>query len=125
MGQGYRKDRRFPRIPAEHAVMVRLLGGPRFEGFAKTRVIGLGGCMFVNRESLGYGSLMELLISVEGRVIRADARVAYEVPKKEREHQVHQVGVEFLRLHPADRELLSSLIARSQAGERSSRVRAS
>ena len=43
MGQGYRKDRRFPRIPAEHAVMVRLLGGPRFEGFAKTRVIGLGG----------------------------------------------------------------------------------
>jgi hypothetical protein len=122
MGQGYRKDRRFPRIPAEHAVMVRLLGGPRFEGFAKTRVIGLGGCMFVNRESLGYGSLMELLISVEGRVIRADARVAYEVPKNGREHQV---GVEFLRLHPSDRELLSSLIARNQAEERSSRARAS
>ncbi|HEV7516251.1 MAG TPA: PilZ domain-containing protein [Thermoanaerobaculia bacterium] len=122
MGQGYRKDRRFPRIPAEHAVMVRLLGGPPFEGFAKTRVIGLGGCMFVNRESLGYGSLMELLISVEGRVIRADARVAYEVPKGDREHQV---GVEFLRLHPSDRELLSSLITRAQAGERASRARAS
>ena len=122
MAQGYRKDRRFPRIPAEHAVMVRLLGGPRFEGFAKTRVIGLGGCMFVNRESLGYGSLMELLISVEGRVIRADARVAYEIPKGNREHQV---GVEFLRLHPTDRELLSSLIARSQADERASRARAS
>jgi hypothetical protein len=111
MGQGYRKDRRFPRIPAEHAVMVRLLGGPRFEGFAKTRVIGLGGCMFVNRESLGYGSLMELLIAVQGRVIRADARVAYEIPKGEKEHQV---GVEFLRLHPTDRALLSSLIARAQ-----------
>jgi hypothetical protein len=122
MAQGYRKDRRFPRIPAEHAVMVRLLGGPRFEGFAKTRVIGLGGCMFVNRESLGYGSLMELLISVEGRVIRADARVAYEIPKGNREHQV---GVEFLRLHPADRELLSSLIARTQSDERGSRARAS
>ena len=122
MGQGYRKDRKFPRIPAEHAVMVRLLGGPRFEGFAKTRVIGLGGCMFVNRESLGYGSLMELLISVEGRVIRADARVAYEVPKNGREHQV---GVEFLRLHPSDRELLSSLISRNQADERAGRVRAS
>jgi hypothetical protein len=122
MGQGYRKDRRFPRIPAEHAVMVRLLGGPRFEGFAKTQVIGLGGCMFVNRESLGYGSLMELLISVEGRVIRADARVAYEVPKNGREHQV---GVEFLRLHPSDRELLSSLIARNQADEKAGRLRAS
>ncbi|HZF13547.1 MAG TPA: PilZ domain-containing protein, partial [Thermoanaerobaculia bacterium] len=85
--------------------MVRLLGGPRFEGFAKTRVIGLGGCMFVNRESLGYGSLMELLIAVQGRVIRADARVAYEIPKGEKEHQV---GVEFLRLHPSDRALLSS-----------------
>lgn len=111
MGQGYRKDRKFPRVPAEHAVMVRLLGGPSFEGFAKTRVIGLGGCMFVNRESLGYGSLMELLIAIEGRVIRADARVAYEIPKGEREHQV---GVEFLRLHPNDRTLLSSLIARVQ-----------
>ena len=121
MGQGYRKDRRFPRVPAEHAVLVRLLGGPRFEGFAKTRVIGLGGCMFVNRESLGYGSLMELLISVSGRVIRADARVAYEVPKGKE----HQVGVEFLRLAPSDRELLSSLIARSQAEERAGRARAS
>jgi PilZ domain len=118
MGQGYRKDRRFPRVPAEHAVLVRLLGGPHFEGFAKTRVIGLGGCMFVNRESLGYGSLMELLISVSGRVIRADARVAYEIPKGKE----LQVGVEFLRLHPADRELLSSLIARNQTEDRAGRT---
>src|ERR1700712_1696148 len=66
MGQGYRKDRRFPRTPAEHAVMVRLLGGPRFEGFAKTRVIGLGGCMFVNRESLGYGSPVGAFLSGRG-----------------------------------------------------------
>ncbi|HZF09661.1 MAG TPA: hypothetical protein VFE33_12795, partial [Thermoanaerobaculia bacterium] len=53
----------------------------------------------------------ELLIAVQGRVIRADARVAYEIPKGEKEHQV---GVEFLRLHPSDRALLSSLIARAQ-----------
>jgi PilZ domain-containing protein len=119
MRQGYRKDRRFPRIPAEHAVLVRLLGGPRFEGFAKTRVIGLGGCMFVNPESLGYGSLMELLISVQGKVIRTDARVAYEITRG----REHQVGVEFLRLHPTDRALLSSLIARTQAEERAASVR--
>ena len=120
MAQGYRKDRRFPRIPAEHAVLVRLLGGPPFEGFAKTRVLGLGGCMFVNPESLGYGSLMELLISVSGKVIRADARVAYEIPKG----REHQVGVEFLRLHPADREILSSLIVRTQAQEKAAAARA-
>jgi hypothetical protein len=100
-------------------VLVRLLGGPRFEGFAKTRVIGLGGCMFVNPESLGYGSLMELLISVQGKVIRTDARVAYEITKG----REHQVGVEFLRLTPSDRALLSSLVARTQAEEKAASAR--
>ena len=39
------KIRRFPRIQAEHAVMVRLLGTKAFEEFARTRVIGPGGCL--------------------------------------------------------------------------------
>lgn len=64
--------------------------------------------MFVSPESLGYGSLMEVLISVRGEVARTDGRVVWE-----RECNVHEVevGVEFLRLSPADRHLLSALIA--------------
>jgi hypothetical protein len=102
------KKRRFPRVPAEHSILVRLLGGPRFEGFARTRTIGLGGCMFVIPESLGYGSLIELLIAVDGRVLKTDARVAYEIRKGRSQHQV---GVEFLRVAPGDRAVLDGLIA--------------
>lgn len=102
--------RRFPRAKAERPVLVRRLGEEEpYEAFAKTRVIGLGGCMFVSREALGFGSLMELLISVEGRVLRTDGRVAYELQKGEE----HQVGVEFLRIAPADRAVLESLVART------------
>ena len=75
--------------------MVRLLGVRPFEEFARTRVIGLGGCMFVSEESLGYGSLMELSIAVQGRVLKTDGRVVYEIRKGPAEHQV---GVEFLRI---------------------------
>ncbi|HEX9944878.1 MAG TPA: PilZ domain-containing protein [Thermoanaerobaculia bacterium] len=108
------KIRRFPRVPAEHAVMVRLLGVRPFEEFARTRVIGPGGCMFVSEESLGYGSLMELSIALRGRVVKTDSRVVYEICKSSTEHQV---GVEFLRISPADRAFIEALIAqRKDAG---------
>ena len=103
------KIRKFPRVPAEHAVMVRLLGVRPFEEFARTRVIGAGGCMFVSEESLGFGSLMELSIAVQGRVLKTDGRVVYEIRKSPTEHQV---GVEFLRIAPADRAFLESFVGR-------------
>lgn len=101
------KIRRFPRVSAEHAVMVRLLGVQAFEEFARTRVIGPGGCMFVSEESLGFGSLMELSIAVRGRVVKTDSRVVYEIRKSPTEHQV---GVEFLRISSADRSFLETLV---------------
>lgn len=103
------KARRFPRIQAEHAVMVRLLGTLPFEEFARTRVIGSGGCMFVSEESLGFGSLMELSIALQGRVLKTDSRVVYEISKSPTEHQV---GVEFLRISPADRAFLETFVAK-------------
>jgi PilZ domain-containing protein len=104
--------RRYPRVPSEHPALVRLLGGHPFEEFAKTKMIGQGGCLLVSQESLGFSSLMELFISIKGRVLRTDARVAYEIQKG---HDVHQVGVEFLRISPADREVIASLVAKKQA----------
>jgi hypothetical protein len=106
--------RRFPRVPAVHAVMVRLLGVKAFEEFARTRVLGPGGCMFVSEESLGYGSLMELSIALRGRVVKTDSRVVYEIQKSATEHQV---GVEFLRITSADRAYIESLIDRKAGGE--------
>lgn len=101
------KIRRFPRVQAEHAVMVRLLGVQPFEEFARTRILGPGGCMFVSEESLGFGSLMELSIAVQGRVLKTDSRVVYEIRKSPTEHQI---GVEFLRISPADRAFLESVV---------------
>jgi hypothetical protein len=93
--------------------MVRLLGVQAFEEFARTRVLGPGGCMFVSEESLGYGSLMELSIALRGRVVKTDSRVVYEVQKSATEHQV---GVEFLRISPADRAFIESFVAHQKPG---------
>lgn len=99
--------RRFPRVQAQHVCMVRLLGVQPFEEFARTREIGPGGCMFVSEESLGYGSLMELSISLQGRVLKTDGRVVYEISKSSTEHQV---GVEFLRISPGDLAFLEKVV---------------
>lgn len=107
------KIRRFPRVPAEHAVIVRLLGVQPFEEFARTRVLGPGGCMFVSEESLGFGSLMELCIAVQGRVVKTDSRVVYEISKSPTEHQV---GVEFLRISSTDRAFIENLVAQRNHG---------
>ena len=112
------KIRRFPRVQAVHAVMVRLLGVRPFEEFARTRILGPGGCMFVSEESLGFGSLMELSIAVQGRVLKTDSRVVYEISKGPTEHQV---GVEFLRISPADRAFLESLVGQ-QVGQRNTPI---
>jgi len=98
------RQRRFPRIAAEHAVMVTKAGAEALEEFAKTRDLALGGCMFLSDEPLGAGSVIELLISVSGRVVPTTARVVYENASDRR----FEVGVEFLRLDPADREFLQS-----------------
>jgi len=94
-------------------MLARLLGEEReFETLSHTRTIGLGGCMFVSSEPLGYGSLMEVLISFRGGVARTDGRVVWERQCGQRQVEI---GVEFLRLRPADRKLLKSLFPTAPA----------
>jgi c-di-GMP-binding flagellar brake protein YcgR len=103
--------RRFSRVSYEKAALVRTIGTNRpFEEFAKTRVLGAGGCMFVSRESLGFSTLMELMISCRGRVIKTDSRVVYEIRRGSGEYEV---GVEFLRISPTDRAHVESIISTS------------
>jgi c-di-GMP-binding flagellar brake protein YcgR len=108
MAEEPRAFRRFPRIPAEDAVLVRRLGAEGPEVMAVTRSVSSGGCMFVHQERLGVGTSVELLISVPGRVIKAQGRIVWE---NERASGEVEIGVEFLRITPEDRRALEATIA--------------
>ncbi len=107
-----KNQRRFPRIPAEHAVLVKRLGPGESEVLAKTKVVGLGGCMFINDEPLGEGSAIELLMSIRGQVIKTTARVVYELQDPD---GGVEVGVEFLFISDRDRQTLEALFAGRRA----------
>ncbi len=94
--------RRFPRFNAEVVVLISRPSLQSGEGFGKTRLVGLGGCCFVVPESLGVGSTLDLSMSIASRVITAVAQVVYE---NQAERGV-EIGVEFVRLDPNDRQFL-------------------
>ncbi|MFI5143809.1 MAG: PilZ domain-containing protein [Thermoanaerobaculales bacterium] len=107
--------RRFPRIPSENALLVKKVGDEASESLAKTRVLGGGGCMFAHEASLGVGSVVELLISLPSRVLKARARVVYENAAKP---GGVEVGVEFLDVSAEDRLALDALLAATPAASR-------
>jgi len=106
MADQHPNKRRFPRVPSENAVLVKKLGSESREDFAKTRVIGLGGCMFVSDALLGVGSPIEILISVKGQVAKVRARVVWEQPA---DGGRFEIGVEFVAIGAADRVILEKL----------------
>jgi hypothetical protein len=105
----YTAQRRYPRIESENSLLVRCVGASREEGFVKTRVIGLGGCMFVNDQPLGVGTPLEIAFSVQGQVGRSSGRIVYEIPQR---FGRVEVGVEFVGISFADRRILGSLFPR-------------
>jgi len=107
MSDEMQAKRRYPRVPSENVVLLQKLERGADEELVKTGVIGLGGCMVVSRTPLSPGSLVSLMISVTGQVIRTEARVVWEHKKGPREFHA---GLEFLRLLPSDRELLNRLL---------------
>lgn len=100
--------RRFPRVQTDALAEVRILGDRRRSKFAWIKVLGAGGCMLVSNDSIGYLSLMELKIDLDGRELRADGRVAWESREGAGEHHV---GIEFLRIGRADRSAIEALVA--------------
>ena len=107
MSEDQQSVRRFPRVPSENVVLLQKLERGAEEELAKTGVVGLGGCMIVTKTPVGVGSLVSLMISVTGQVIKTEARVVYELKQGPREFHA---GLEFLRLLPSDRELLAKLL---------------
>ena len=105
--------RRFPRVPYLGPVLVKKIGGEEAEDLARTRVLGLGGCMFVSQRSLGRGSMLALLLSIKGTIVRTQARVVYELHKSPSEVEV---GVEFLNLDPQARAVLAGAVPTPASG---------
>jgi hypothetical protein len=107
------EKRRFPRLPSENTVLVKKLGTGPLEEFAKTRVVGLGGCSFASDTALEPEARIEMYIAVSGKVVMALARVA---DLRTGEDGKTLVGVEFLEISPEDREVLERLLAASASG---------
>ncbi len=107
MAQTQLGRRRFPRIRTENPVHVRKLGNEVCDTSAKTSSLGLGGCMFLAKEPVGYDALVDLLISVRPRqVIEARGRVVYESLRSGKDYEV---GVEFTAISDGDRKVLESI----------------
>jgi len=98
----FEQRRRFPRIASENVVLVRTAGEAEREGLGKTRALGMGGLSFVTSESIGVGRLIELFVSLGGRVVPTRSRIVYELPVGDR----IEIGVEFVDLDPEAREYL-------------------
>src|SRR4051812_1194025 len=90
MSESHSARRRFPPIASHHAVLLKKLGS-ELEEFGVTRSMARGGCSFVAGESVGVGSHLELLITVDGAVVTARGRVVYENDVDGRK----EIGVEF------------------------------
>ena len=100
--------RRFPRVEYVTPMLVKRIGlrAEENEQITRTQVLGLGGCMFTSESMLGLNTMLALLITVRGRVLRTKARVAWE----RRSPREVEVGVEFLHLDLPDRALLESVV---------------
>ena len=111
MTQEQPSRRRFPRIPANNAVLVHQLGEGEREELSRTQCLGLGGCMFISPESFGVGAFLRLLITINREVVETVARVVYEIPE---EGSRYKIGVEFLVINSKDEERIASLFAESE-----------
>ncbi len=99
-------NRRFPRLLENHSMLVRKMGPQKMEGFYKTNDLGLGGCEFTSEEIFGEGAVLEILISLDNRLVRAYGTVVYERRKGKADLGV---GVEFTRIEGSAQEMLESL----------------
>ncbi len=109
MAESYDHPRQFPRIAKQTTLLVKKLGPHEIEEFASTTNLGLGGCRFISDEPLGEGANLELLMSVQHKVVKARARVVHE-------HAIEggrfEIGAEFLALDEADRQIIEKLFER-------------
>ncbi len=98
--------RRFPRISAEYPLLAELIEAETEGGFGLTNVVGLGGLSFIANRKFGLNKQIKLTISVQSRVVEAEARVVYENPF---EKEKFEIGVEFTKIAPYDKFTIESI----------------
>ncbi len=102
------EQRRFPRIPSENTVLVKRAGEGAEESFAKTAVMGLGGCSFVTDTPLSPGERVDIYIAVSGKVVIALGRVVWAAQRPDGRLEV---GIEFQEITEEDRRVVEGLFA--------------
>lgn len=96
------EHRRFPRFPARHTALLRTIDAEA-EGFGRTIVVSVGGCGVLTREEIPAGVAVELMMTIDRRVVQVVGRTVYTRPV---EDGLTEVGVEFLDVADEDVELL-------------------
>lgn len=94
--------RRYPRFPARHTALLRTIDAEA-EGFGRTNAVSIAGCGVLTRESIPPGVAVELLMTIDRRVVQVVGRTVYARPV---EDDLTEVGVEFLDVADDDVELL-------------------
>jgi c-di-GMP-binding flagellar brake protein YcgR len=110
----YYPKRRFPRIPVENTVLVTKLDGASHEEFAKTKSLGLGGCMFTSDKCFGEETVLEMLITIGLDVIKTKVRVVYERPGEENDKE-YEIGVEFVDIRERDQKTIERMLLADRA----------
>ena len=101
-----RSERRFRRVPTEHTALVTTIAA-EVEGFARTNSVSIGGCGILTREPIGAGVAVEILLTIEGRIVQVFGRTVYERPLGDGQIEI---GVEFLDVIAEDAALLESIL---------------
>ena len=95
--------RQYVRVPSDVAITVSSVSGVDNKSLGLGKDIGGGGCMFLCSECFQTGQLIQIEFGVGFEVVKTFGRVAHTTPS---DNALHQVGVEFLMLHPEDAETL-------------------
>ena len=96
--------RQYVRVPSDVAITVSSVSGVNNKSLGLGKDIGGGGCMFLCSECFQTGQLIQIEFGVGFEVVKTFGKVAHTTPA---DNTLHQVGVEFLMLHPEDAEILS------------------
>jgi len=107
MSDQSKNQRRFPRVPAETSVLVRLAKEPEVGAFSKTKVVGLGGCLFAHHQLIPPGTSVWVAIALRDRILEIPSRTVYA---NERPDGTFDIGVEFLLMSANDKIFLAELL---------------
>lgn len=100
------EHRRYPRFPAKHTALLRTIDADA-EGFGRTNAVSVGGCGVLTREEIPSGVAVELLMTIDRRVVQVVGRTVYTRPV---EDGLTEVGVEFLDVAEEDVDLLRATL---------------